>query len=97
MVIDLNMMQWNRVTLVSAWDQEPSLNGEARDGYWSEYDAMKQSELISAWDQESSLNGEACDGYWMSNIFMKQIGSAVKIAEEKYPKEKDYRLLWIFN
>ena len=44
MVIDLNMKQWNRVTLVSALDQEPSLNGEARDGYWSEYDVMKQSD-----------------------------------------------------
>ena len=58
--------------LVSAWDQEPSLNGEARDGYWSEYDAMKQSDLVSAWDQEPSLNGEARDGYWSEYDAMKQ-------------------------
>ena len=60
------------MTLVSAWDQEPSLNGESRDGYWSEYDAMKQSDLVSAWDQEPSLNGEARDGYWSEYDAMKQ-------------------------
>ena len=28
---------------------------------------------------------------------MKQMCSAVKIAEEKYPQEKVYRLFWIFD
>ena len=39
----------------------------------------------------------ACDGYWMSNKFIKKMGIAVKIAEAKYPKEKCYRLFWIFD
>ena len=40
---------------------------------------------------------KARDGYWTSNTFMKQMGIALKIAEEKYLKEKGYRLFWIFN
>ena len=28
---------------------------------------------------------------------MKQMGIPVKIAEAKYPKEKSYRLCWIFD
>ena len=28
---------------------------------------------------------------------MKQMGIVVKIAEAKYPKEKCYRLFWIFD
>ena len=28
---------------------------------------------------------------------MKQMGIAVKIAEAKYPKEKCYRLFWIYD
>lgn len=41
--------------------------------------------------------GEACDGYWTGAKFMKQMSSAVKIAEAKYPKEKGYRVYWIFD
>ena len=40
---------------------------------------------------------EACDGNWMSNKIIKQMGIAVKIGEAKYPKEKSYRLFWIFD
>ena len=41
--------------------------------------------------------GEARDGYWTSAKFMNQMKNAVKVAEAKYPKEKGYRLFWIFD
>ena len=41
--------------------------------------------------------GEARDGYWTGAKFMNQMKNAVKVAEAKYPKEKAYRLFWIFD
>ena len=58
------------MTLVSAWDQEPSLNGEARDGYWSEYDAMKQSDPSICMGPRTL--DEARDSYWSEYDAMKQ-------------------------
>ena len=72
------------------------------DGYLyltpSEYDAMKQNGPNICMGPRTLLEyGEARDGYWTSNKFKKQMGIAVKIAEEKYPKKKGYRLFWIFS
>ena len=41
--------------------------------------------------------GENKEGYWTSERFMAQIESAVQIADIKYPREKGYRLVWIFD
>ena len=41
--------------------------------------------------------GESREGYWTSEKFMKQIKEAVDNAEGKYPKEKGYRLFWVFD
>lgn len=41
--------------------------------------------------------GESRDGYWTGAKFMKQMENAVKVAEAKYPKEKGFRLYWIFD
>ena len=40
---------------------------------------------------------EARDRYWTGPKFMKQMESAVRIAEVKYPRERCYRLFWIFD
>ena len=37
------------------------------------------------------------EGYWTSQKFMAQIKEAGTIAESKYPREKGYRLVWIFD
>ena len=42
-------------------------------------------------------DGEARDGYWTGPKFMKQMESAVKVVEVKYPREKGYRFFWIFD
>jgi len=36
-------------------------------------------------------------GYWTSEKFMNQIKEAAIIAEFKYPKEKGYRIAWVFD
>ena len=41
--------------------------------------------------------GENKEGYWTSEKFMSQIDDAATIAETKYPREKGYRLVWIFD
>jgi len=41
--------------------------------------------------------GENRDGYGTGDKFMKQMKKSVKLAEIKYPKEKGYRLFWIFD
>ena len=41
--------------------------------------------------------GENKEGYWTSEKFMSQIEDAATIAEIKYPREKGYRLVWIFD
>lgn len=41
--------------------------------------------------------GEARDGYWTNDKFMRQMRGAVKIAQAKYPKEKGYRIFWVFD
>ena len=38
--------------------------------------------------------GESSDGYWNSKKFMKLMEKA---AEAKFPKDKGYRLYWIFD
>ena len=40
---------------------------------------------------------ESRDGYWTGPKFMKQIESAVRIAEVKYPKAQGYHLFWVFD
>ena len=41
--------------------------------------------------------GESREGYWTSDKFMKQMETAVLIAEVKYPKENGWRHVWIFD
>ena len=41
--------------------------------------------------------GESREGYWTSERFMKQTEKAVEVAVAKYPKEKGYRLFWVFD
>ena len=41
--------------------------------------------------------GESREGYWTSDKFMKQVKEASEIAEFKYPREKGYKLVWLFD
>ena len=41
--------------------------------------------------------GENKEGYWTSERFMSQIDDATTITEIKYPREKGYCLVWIFD
>ncbi len=40
--------------------------------------------------------GKAMEGYWDNNLFMEQMGVAVKVAEGKYPP-RIYKHVWIFD
>lgn len=72
------------------------------DGYLcltkSEHDIAKQADPDIPMAARTLLEyGEARDGYWTGAKFMNQMKNAVKVAEAKYPKEKAYRLFWIFD
>ena len=41
--------------------------------------------------------GENKEGYWTSDKFLAQIKEAVQIVDVKYPREKGYRIVWIFD
>lgn len=41
--------------------------------------------------------GENKDGYWTSDKFRDQLKSCAQIAECKYPKEKGYKVVWVFD
>ena len=41
--------------------------------------------------------GESKEVYWTTDKFISQIIKAVKIAEIKYPKDKGWRVVWIFD
>lgn len=41
--------------------------------------------------------GDAREGYWTGDKFVEQIKKAVEIAEVKYPQEKGWRHVWIFD
>ena len=63
-----------------------------------EYDQVKQSDPTIWMDARAFLEyGENREGYWNSEKFMDQIKMAVKIAEAKYPKCDNWRLIWIFD
>jgi len=40
--------------------------------------------------------GENKEGYWTSDKFLAHIKEAVQIVDVKYPREKGYRIVWIF-
>ena len=65
------------------------------------YRCLTEEEYAVAHENDSNIrmggrtrleDGEARDGYWTGPKFMKQMESAVKVAEVKYPREKGYRL-----
>ena len=41
--------------------------------------------------------GENKEGYWNSDKFLAQIKDAAKIVDVKYPREKGYKVAWIFD
>ena len=41
--------------------------------------------------------GENKGGYWNSDKFLAQIKDAAKIVDVKYPREKRYKVAWIFD
>ena len=41
--------------------------------------------------------GENKEGYWNSDKFLAQIKDAAKIVDVKYPREKGYKVTWIFD
>ena len=64
----------------------------------SEHDVAKETDPDIPRGARTLLEyGEVRDGYWTSDKFMKQMLGAVKIAEAKYPKEKGFRLFWVFD
>lgn len=72
-----------------------------KDGYpclsQTEYEVAKQTDPGIKMGARMLLEyGEAREGYWTGAKFMEQMKSAVQIAETKYPKEKGFRLFWVF-
>ena len=41
--------------------------------------------------------GKEHEGYWTAKRFLSQLEVAVKIANIKYPKEKGYRVCFVFD
>ena len=73
-----------------------------QDGYLcltkAEFDAAKVNNPNLRMGARTLLEyGESWDGYWTGQKFMKQMESAVQIAEAKYPRSQDYRLFWVFD
>ena len=63
-----------------------------------EYDQSKSAHPgIKKYARRFLEYGENKEGYWTSEKFMGQIDDAVKMAEVKYPHEKGYRLVFIFD
>ena len=58
---------------------------------------IKYGNNIKKEAQEYLEYGESREGYWTSNKFLAQMDSAVKIADTKYPKDKGYRVAWVFD
>ena len=58
---------------------------------------VKYGNNIKKEAQEYLEYGESREGYWISNKFLAQNDSAVKIADTKYPKDKGYRVAWVFD
>ena len=73
-----------------------------QDGYLcltkAEFDAAKVNNPNLRMGARTLLEyGEGRDGYWTGQKFMKQMESAVQIAEAKYSRSEDYRLFWVFD
>ena len=64
-----------------------------------EYEAakIKYPELKKKCTRSYLEYGESKEGYWTSEKFMNQIKEAAIMAEFKYPKEKGYRIAWVFD
>ena len=63
-----------------------------------EYQAAKETNPDIRMGARQLLEyGESREGYWTGDKFMKQMQSAVEIAESKYPKHQGYRLFWVFD
>jgi len=63
-----------------------------------EYDRAKQTDPNIWMEARASLEyGENREGYWNSERFMNQIKMAAKIAEIKYPKEDNWKHVWVFD
>ena len=60
-------------------------------------EAKKNDPTIRKYARQQLEYGEAKEGYWTSDKFIAQIKQAVKIAEVKYPREKGFRIVWIFD
>ena len=62
-----------------------------------EYEEAKNDPTIREYARQQLEYGEAKEGYWTSHKYIAQIKQAVKIAEVKYPREKGFRIVWIFD
>ena len=56
-----------------------------------------QKQLVLEYARKCLEYGGNKEGYWTSEKFIAQIEDAAKIAEVKYPCDKGYRLVWIFD
>ena len=75
---------------------------DERNGYLEqiqeEYDeARKHDPTITRYARQLLGYGEGKDGYWTAEKMMKQLRNAVKIAEIKYPKADERRIVWMFD
>ena len=63
-----------------------------------EYDeAKKTNPTIRKYARQQLEYGESKEGYWTSEKFMVQLKQAVKIGNVQYPKDKGWRVVWIFD
>lgn len=75
---------------------------DERDGYFAltveEHEiAMATDPSIRRQAREFLEYGESKEGYWISGKFMNQMETAVKIADFKFPVEKGWKQIWIFD
>ena len=75
---------------------------DERNGYLAltkdEYDRAKHTDpTIKILAKVLLEYGESKESYWISDRFTKQIKMGVKIAEVKYPKDKGWKHVWIFD
>ena len=73
-----------------------------QDGYLHLTEAEYQEGLekypnLKRYARASIEYGENKDGYWTSERFINQIKSVSQIAEVKYPREKGYKVVFVFD
>ena len=59
--------------------------------------AIESNHQIRPYAREFLEYGESREGYWTRDKFIAQMERAIEIAEIKYPKDKGWRYVWVFD